>query len=132
MRMASLMKRLQAISGLNGELKAEYIQGLIDEGYHPDEIEWAYANMGSSVTSFRFLDENELRQLTQRAHARLLRLQLNGLIDPIQAEAVLNMVQRAAPRKVGLRSLNEIIKYVCDCGEELLKLDGRSKKQFLN
>mgnify|MGYP001548731102 CR=1 FL=1 len=132
MRMATLMKRLLAISEHGSEVRAQVINELICEGYHPDEIEWAFANLCSSSKGYRFLDESETKQMTQRAHAQLVRLQSKGLIDPIQTEAVLNLVQRAAPRKVGLRSLSEIIKYVCDCGEELLKLDGKSKKQYLN
>ena len=132
MRMATLMKRLLAVAEHSSEVRAQVINELIGEGYHPDEIEWAFANICSSTSGYRFLDDSETKQLTQSAHARLLRLQAKGFMDPIQAEAVLNLVQRAAPRKVGLRSLNEIIKYVCDCGEELLKLDGNSHQQYLN
>lgn len=141
MRLATLMKRLRAVGGEGKETRAELVEELIQEGYHPEEIEWAFSKISSIRTefegenvlgSFRFFEEEEAKQLSKRAQAKLLRLQSRGLIDVFQMEAILNLVRKSAPRRIGTRALREIIEYVCEGGEELNKLDGKLGRFHLN
>jgi len=143
MRVSLLIKRLIAFDGTaeHPESRAGFIDDLLREGYEPEEIRAAIESVeqGGSVqaaggrsTRFRFLGSDERALVTPKAQALFVRLQLRGLVDPYQAEAIASWIRRAGRGRVGVRTLNEIVAHVCEGGEELLRLDGSRYREHLN
>jgi uncharacterized protein Smg (DUF494 family) len=131
------------------------VRKLLDDGYSFAEIESAFASLmdlvggpddpspdeavhvsdGARVgagASPRVLTEEEARIFAGDAHGMLVRLQAKGLLSATEADQVVAACQRSNFESVGSEEIEMFISHVCDCGPQILDLDGPDRMRYQN